>query len=84
MTSTENAILEATGWKADEGYSGCLTKRWNEIAVAICPPEYGSGWGFQAFDESDDDAIMYGEVANEGYGFPTMESAISYVERLMA
>jgi hypothetical protein len=84
MTSTEKAILEATGWKADEGYSGCITKRWGEIAVVICPPEYGDDWGFQAFDESDEEAIACGQRAFEGYGYEGMVDVLTHVENLMA
>lgn len=84
MNNTEKAILEATGWKADEGYSGCMTKRWGEVAVVICPPEYGSGWGYQAFDESDEEAMAYGERAFEDYGFASLDKVIEHVEGCMA
>lgn len=84
MNSTEKAILEATGWKADDGYSGCMTKRWGEVAVVICPPELGDGgWGYQAFDESDDEAMMYGEQAFEDYGFASLVKVVEHVEECM-
>ena len=71
-------------WKRDDGYSGCKVKRYGNIAVAICPPEYDETWGYQAFDESNDDAIAYGETYAEGYGFDTEQSVMRYVERCMA
>ena len=74
-----------SGWKRDDGYSGCKTKRYGEIAVVICPPEFRNGtWGYQAFDEGDDDAIAYGETYAEGYGFDTEQSVMRYVENCMA
>lgn len=72
-------------WKNDEGYCGCKTARFGELAVVICPPEYRNGtWGYQAFDESDEEAIMYGEVEYEGYGFASEQKVIEYVEGCLA
>lgn len=85
MSNAERAILEATGWKADEGYSGCMTKRWGELAVVICPPELGDGyWGYQAFDESDEQAMRCGEVAFENYGFASLDKVVEFIEGCMA
>lgn len=85
MNNTEMAILEATGWKADEGYSGCMTKRCGEVAVVICPPELGDGgWGYQAFDESDEEAMTYGEIAFEDYGFANLAKVVEFVDGCMA
>lgn len=75
----------ANGWNRDEGYSGCKTKRFGEIAVVICPPDFsGEGWGYQAFDESDEEAMMYGEIMAEDYGFANEWSVIDHVEACMA
>ena len=74
----------ASGWKRDEGYSGCKTKRFGEIAVAICPPERDGLWGYQAFDESDEEAMACGEIYAEAYGFATEQNVIDYVEYCMA
>ena len=71
--------MKAT-WKEDMGYSGCKTARFGEIAVVICPPEFGSGWGYQAFDESDYDAVCYGETVAEDYGFASEQHVMRYVE----
>ena len=74
----------ASGWKRDDGYSGCKTKRFGDIAVVICPPENDGLWGYQAFDESCDDAIACGETYAEDYGFATEQSVMNYVENCMA
>lgn len=52
------------GWSRDDGYSGCWTKRGNDYAVVICPPEYNDDpdWALQIFDEADEQAVEYGEV----------------------
>ena len=72
-------------WKKDEGYSGCKTARFGEIAVVLCPPDWnGEGWGYQAFDESDEEAMMYGEIMAEDYGFASEQAVIEHVEGCMA
>lgn len=72
-----------TKWEKDEGYCGCKTARFGEVAVVICPPEYGMGWGYQAFDESDEEALMYGERMAEDYGFASEQAVIEFVEGCM-
>lgn len=66
-------------WEKDEGYSCCKTARFGNIAVVICPPEYGSGWGYQAFDED----ICSCEPDYEEYGFKSEAEVINYVESCM-
>ena len=85
MESTTKIAMKATGWRADDGYCGCLTKRWGEIAVVICPPEFSDGgWGYQAFDESDEEAMAYGEREYEDYGFASLDEVVEFVEECMA
>lgn len=74
-------------WIEDEGYSGCKTARFGklagikELAVVICPPDFSDdGWGYQAFDESDWDAIESGECLYEDYGFASEAEVIDYIE----
>lgn len=73
-----------TTWTPDDGYCGCETARFGDIAVVICPPEYGTDrWGYQAFDESDEEAMCCGETYAEGYGFASKKAVKSYVEDAM-
>lgn len=72
-------------WVKDDGYSGCKTARFGEVAVVICPPEGPNGtWGYQAFDESDYEAIEFGETMAEGYGFASEREVMEYAEGCMA
>lgn len=42
-------------------------------------------WGYQAFDESDDDAaVMMGEAYAEQYDFDSEAAVIEFVEDVMA
>lgn len=66
-------------WTRDDGYSGCKTARFGEVAVVLCPPEYEGGWGYQAFDESDDDP----EIMSEDYGFASERAVVEFVEGCM-
>lgn len=71
-------------WEKDEGYSCCKTARFGEIAVVIVPPDWPSdGWGYQAFDESDEDAMRCGERYSEDYGFASEQAVVEYVESCM-
>ena len=69
-------------WKSDDGYSGCKTKYFGDYAAVICPNE-GDGWGYQVFDESNEDAIMHGEVEYEDYGFNSERAVMEFVENAM-
>lgn len=80
MASTSNVK-----WERDEGYSCCETARFGDVAVVICPPEGESGrWGYQAFDESDERAMAYGETIAEDYGFGSKADVKLYVEDCMS
>ena len=77
--------MKKAEWKKDAGYSWCKTARFGEIAVVICPPEFRyDQWGYQAFDESDEEAVMYVEVYAEDYGFASEQAVIDFVEGCMA
>lgn len=77
--------MTKASWSRDEGYSGCKTARFGDIAVVICPPEeWADGWGYQAFDESDERAMTYGEIYAENYGFESEDAVTAYVESVMA
>lgn len=70
-------------WILDEGYSGCKTARFGDIAVVICPPEQTGDdrWGYQAFDEADEKALSYGEYFESQIGFFSEASTIDYAEK---
>lgn len=71
-------------WKRNDGYSGCKTAYFGDLAVVICEPEHtGDGWGYQAFDESDWQAVESGECEYEGYGFKTEAQVMEFVEGAM-
>lgn len=72
----------ASGWREDYGYCGCKVKRFDEIAVAVF--EEDGSWGYQAFDEGNEDAILHGETIAEGYGFASEAAVIGFVEGCMA
>jgi hypothetical protein len=74
-------------WEEDEGYCWCKTARFGrlagikELVVVICPPDLSDeGWGFQALDEGDYEAMESGERLHEDYGFTTEKAVIDYVE----
>lgn len=69
-------------WSRDDGYCGCKTARFGELAVVICPPEFNDSWGYQAFDESDEWAVEHGEIAYEDYDFISEEAVMAYVESI--
>lgn len=72
-------------WKRNDGYSGCKTAYFGDFAVVICEPDHtGDGWGYQAFDESDEEAMEYGECAYERYGFDSEAAVIEFVEEAMS
>ena len=73
-----------TKWEKNDGYSGCKTAYFGDLAVVICPPEYsGDGWGYQAFDESDPLAADAIECEYEEYGFKSERDVMEYVEDCM-
>ena len=73
-----------TKWNRNDGYSGCKTAYFGDIAVVICPPEYSDdGWGYQAFDESNEAAVESGEFEYEEYGFKSERDVMEYVEDCM-
>jgi hypothetical protein len=76
--------MSKASWSRDEGYEGCKTARFGDIVVVICPPQYGFGWGYQAFDESDWDSVESGETYAEDYGFASEQKVMEYVEGCMA
>lgn len=65
----------ASGWKRDDGYSGCKTKYYADLAMVITPDE-GQGWGFQVFDEDDLDAVEHGEYCYSMEGIWSEEAAM--------
>ena len=72
-----------SGWKRDEGYSGCKTKRINEYALVICEPSYydrRDGWGFQAFCEGDWDMVESGDYCYSMEGIWSEEAAMQIAE----
>lgn len=73
-------------WKQDEGYSCCMTKRINEYALVICPPElpFTRSWGFQVFCEADDEAIEYGEYIFSMDGIWSEQAAMAIAEMYAA
>lgn len=71
-------------WMKDEGYSWCETARFGDMAVVIVPPEFsGKDWGYQAFDESNEVAMRYGECESEDYGFGSHDDVVAFVEDVM-
>lgn len=71
-------------WKRNDGYSGCKTAYFGDIAIVICEPEPNGTWGYQAFDEGGWDAVETGECEYEGYGFKSEHDVIAYVGDAMA
>lgn len=77
--------MKRTAWERDEGYSGCKVARYGEIAIVICPPDFcDDGWGYQAFDESDDETIELGEIMSQRYGFASEADVMAFIEVEMA
>jgi hypothetical protein len=74
-----------TKWTKDDGYCGCETAYFGETAVVICPPELSDdGWGYQVFDESNEEAVERGEYEHAGYGFRSEAAVKRFVERCYA
>lgn len=69
-------------WERNDGYSGEKTAYFGDLAVVICPPDFNDDgeWGYQAFNESDWEAVESGEREYEGYGFESEEAVMKYVE----
>lgn len=76
--------MKNSGWKRDDGYSGCKTKRVGRHALVVfeddVPAFRGGCWGFQAFDEEDERAMKYGSVAFEMSGIWSEEAAMQIAE----
>lgn len=71
------------GWKKDDGYCGCETKRVGGYALVICEPShYGRRgyWGFQVFDEVDEEAVEYGDYIYAMEGAWSEEAAKKIAE----
>ena len=69
-------------WKRNDGYSGCKTAYFGNMAIVICEPKdtKDGSWGYQAFNEDDEQAMEYGECEYEDYGFKSERSVINYIE----
>lgn len=70
------------GWKADEGYSGNLTTRCGDLAVVAYSDLTIEGvrYGFDVYDESDDEAMMYGRWEYRLFGIWSMDATIDIAE----
>lgn len=82
---TASKKTAAWDWSRDDGYSGCFTHRDGGLAFVISEPGdgfYDDGYGIQVFDETDDDAMAYGELYDEAGPFASMEEAKSVAENM--
>lgn len=71
-------------WERDDGYSGEETARRGDFAAVICPPDITEErWGYQVFDEADDEALEHGEIYTDGYNLPTKEAAKRIAEAIL-
>lgn len=68
-------------WKADEGYSGCMTARKGDLAIVIAGGD-GTQACIQVFDEADEEAMAYGETVCRIDGIEDGEAARELAERL--
>lgn len=64
-------------WTRDDGYSGEETARRGDFAAVICPPYFDATgrWGYQIFDEADEDALECGKYYTDGYNLPSKDAA---------
>ena len=78
--------MTSNGWKQDEGYSCCMTKRVGEYALVICPPDlpFTRSWGFQVFCEEDEEAAEFGDYIFDMGGIWSEEAAMAIAEMYAA
>lgn len=78
MTNASNYL----GWKADEGYSGNLTTRCGDLAVVAYSDLTTEGirYGFDVYDEADDEAMRYGRWEYRLFGIWSMDATIDIAE----
>lgn len=78
-------FVGAVQWEADEGYSGNPTARVSNYAVVVMTPDdTGDGtWGYQVFDEEDDDAMRYGYAFRIQYGFESEREVKEFVDKVL-
>ena len=70
-------------WTRDPGYSGEETARAGRYAIVICPPDFtDGGWGFQVFDEDDDEALENGETMARAEGFRDAGAVKEFLEAI--
>lgn len=70
-------------WKEDEGYDLCKVARFGNLAVVIVGPYWTAThtWGFQVYDEADEEAMDYGEYTMTAEGFKSEAAAIAFAEK---
>lgn len=72
-------------WARDDAYSCEYTARRGDFAAVIVPPEVTGedGWGYQIFDEADEDAMDHGEWYTEAHGITSRDAARRIAETIL-
>lgn len=70
--TTMNSFNSTLNWIDDEGYSGYPTTRVNGFAIVLCCDD--NDFTIQVFDESDWNAIEYGEMYDCISGFESFDN----------
>lgn len=77
---------EFAAYQPDDGYSGELTRHVDQYSIVVYADMTPSGtlYGFDVYDESDEEAISYGETFYRLFGIWSLDAAIRIADEWIA
>ena len=83
---TTNKDYSSLGYHKSDGYSGCLTRYYDNYAIVVYEDMTIDGirYGFDVYDESDDFAMNYGRWEYRLFGIWSLDATIAIADMWVA